>query len=70
MNDDDLAKRLRRAVPPWQNVEPRTDLWPRLLARLEDAPVFFGWFESVLAGGIAMALAIFPETIPWMLYHL
>ena len=75
MNYDDreldfVRRRLRSALPPWQDAELAADLWPRMLQRLEEAPAGFGWFESVLVGLIALTLAIFPDLLPAMLFHL
>ena len=74
MNHDDrelfVRNQLRSALPPWQEAELQADLWPRMLHRLEQSPACFGWLESVLVGLIALTLAIFPELLPAMLYHL
>ena len=72
MNHDDreLREQLKSAVPPWQDVELKVDLWPRMLHRLEESPAGFGWFESILLGLVALTFAIFPELLPAMLYHL
>src|ERR1700730_5518340 len=50
MNHDDrelefMGKQLRSALPPWNDPELKVDLWPRMLRRLEEWPVTFGWFE-------------------------
>jgi hypothetical protein len=75
MNHDDhelefIRRQLKSALPPWGDSELRADLWPRMLRRFEEPPVTFGWFESVLAGLVIITLAIFPDLIPAMLYHL
>ncbi len=75
MNDEEreldfVRRQLKAAVPPWQECGLKTDLWPRMLRRMEEAPVRFGWFESVLAGLIAVSFSVSPELIPLMLYHL
>ena len=75
MNADDreldfIRKQLRAALPPWPDVELETDLWPRMLRRLEEAPVRFGWFETALAVLIVLVFAAFPELIPVVFYHL
>lgn len=66
MSDDEL----KAAVPRWRDAELKTDLWPRMLLRLEKAPPAFGWFEWALAGAIAVTFALFPELLPAMLYQL
>jgi hypothetical protein len=75
MNADDheleiVRKQLRTATTPWPDVELKTDLWPRMLRRLEEAPVRFGWFEALLAALITLAFVAFPELIPAVFYHL
>lgn len=75
MNHDDreldfIRKQLRSAVPPLDDPDLKIDLWPRMLRRLEESSVTFGWFESILMGLVALAFAIFPELLPAMLYHL
>ena len=78
MSDEDreldfIRRQLRSALPPWNDAESaelQVDLWPRMLRRLEETPVTFGWFESILVGLVALTLAIFPELLPTMLYHL
>jgi hypothetical protein len=75
MNHDDrelefIRQQLRSRLPPWNGPELQVDLWPRVLRRLEESPVTFGWFESILAGLAAVTFAIFPELLTAMLYHL
>jgi len=74
MNADDeldfVRKQLRTAMPPWSDAQLTTDLWPRMLRRLEEKPVRFGWFEALLAALIALAFVAFPELIPVVFYHL
>ena len=75
MNDDDheldvIRRQLTAALPPWRDLELKTDLWPRMLRRLQDTPPRFGWFETALAALIALVLVTFPELIPAVFYHL
>ncbi|HEV3197079.1 MAG TPA: hypothetical protein VGZ73_04205 [Bryobacteraceae bacterium] len=75
MNHDDrelefIRKQLSSALPPSSDSELQVDLWPRMLRRLEEPPVTFGWFEAVLAGLIVIAFAIRPDLLAAMLYHL
>jgi len=67
---DFVRAQLRAALPPRRDLALEADLWPRMLRRLEEAPARFGWFEAVLLGLIAVMLAVFPELIPAILYHL
>jgi hypothetical protein len=77
-----LGEALRRAIPPTGDAEPQRDLWPRMLQRMEGAPLgsahssrierFAGapWFDWALLGVAGAALVIFPALIPALLYHL
>ena len=67
---DFIREQLQSALPPIEDAELRTDLWPRLLRRMEEPRVSFGWFESVLVALIALAFVMFPQLLPAMLYHL
>ena len=67
---DHIRKQLQMALPPCREPQLKTDLWPRMLRRLEHAPARFGWFEALLAGAIVLAFAAFPELIPVLFYHL
>ena len=67
---DFVRRHLRSALPPLSGADLQVDLWPRMLRRLEEAPSTFGWFESILAGLVAITFIVFPELLPAMLYHL
>jgi hypothetical protein len=73
MNDREIAetrKILRQALQPQREAEPRHDLWPAVLQRLDQHPVRVPWWDwALLAGAIALS-CIFPGTIPALLYHL
>jgi hypothetical protein len=74
MNDDRelqwMRRRLKTAMPPWTDLELEQDLWPQMLRRIHDAPVAFGWIESILVGTVVVTITVFPELIPMMLFHL
>src|SRR5262249_21975447 len=69
-----LKELLREAMPPVDNTEPRRDLWPQMLARLDHEQQPFTlrvpWFDWVLAAVLGAILLIFPGAIPALLYHL
>lgn len=67
---DFIRQQLRTALPPWGDPELKTDLWPRMLRRLEAAPERFGWFEALLAASIVLVFVAFPELIAVMFFHL
>ena len=67
---DSLRRELKDALPRWREMELETDLWPRMLRRMEVPPARFGWLESVLLALAAALIVVFPELLPVMLYHL
>ncbi|HEY2822075.1 MAG TPA: hypothetical protein VGJ06_13615 [Candidatus Acidoferrum sp.] len=88
LNDlNQLKHLLRQAMPPLplDQLEPRTDLWPQLRARIESqrpnaerastrtdratSRLRVPWFDYALAALAAAALIFFPGIIPALLYH-
>lgn len=75
-----LKKLLRQALPPVDgDAAPDRDLWPAMLRRLDSepaAPVLSGrswnwaWFDGALAAGLVGLAALFPVSIPVLLYYL
>jgi hypothetical protein len=63
---------LRQSVPRIEDdAELDHDLWPAMLRKLEERrKIRVPWFDWVLAGGLAAALALFPAWIPVLLYYL
>ena len=72
MSDDDqkLIHLLKTSLPPVGQPEPRRDLWPVLLARLQQPARHVPWFDWALAGLAGGLLLFFPELIPVLLYHM
>jgi hypothetical protein len=74
MNENDLKRmqeQLKRAVPPVPHSEPRRDLWPALLRRLDERETSrVPWFDWALLGALVVAVFFFPGVIPALLYHL
>jgi hypothetical protein len=77
MNQDmknDEERKLReflRSSLPHVDAEPRGDLWPAMLRRMdvrEQRAV--PWFDWALLGLAAACLAFVPRIIPMLLYHL
>lgn len=77
---------LRQAMPPvpQEQLNPRTDLWPQLRARIESQltadqasinpssssiRIRVHWFDWALAALAAATLIFFPGIIPSLLYH-
>jgi hypothetical protein len=64
---DFFRRQLKAVIPPWPDNELNRDLWPHMLHRMREAPLRFGWFESVLVGLIVLSATLFPSLIPMML---
>jgi hypothetical protein len=61
---------LRDALPPVERTELQTDLWPRMLRRLDERPLRPSLVDWVLAAtGLGWA-ALYPGLIPALLYQL
>ena len=72
-NDDDrLAARLRRAVPPVPDRDTALgrDLWPQMQRRLAQPRQSWAWLDWTFAAAAAIAFVLIPEAIPALLYLL
>jgi len=67
--DEKLQEMLKHAIGP-AGTELQRDLWPNMLARLQEKSTAVPWFDWVLAAVALLALLIYPHTIPVLLYHL
>jgi anti-sigma factor RsiW len=65
-----MRKLLKRAVPTLIDSEPRRDLWPQVLRRLETPPARVPWWDWVLLAGSIAAICAFPNILPALLFHL
>jgi hypothetical protein len=77
MNQDmknDEERKLReflRSSLPHVDTEPRRDLWPAMLRRMDvHEQLSVPWFDWALLGLAAACLAFVPRIIPMLLYHL
>ena len=74
MNEHDqkrIEQWLKTTLPPMgAGMEPRRDLWPAVLKRLEALPPAVPWFDWALLAVAAAWLAFFPGAIPVLFYHL
>lgn len=61
-----LLKQAFPAVEP----EPRHDLWPAVLRRLDKHSLAPAWYEWVMLALVALVLLAIPQAIPVLLYHL
>jgi hypothetical protein len=67
---DDVRRLLQDAVPR-ANTELRRDLWPAMARRLEAPPPRrVAWYDWALAGAAGLGIAVFPELILVVFYHL
>lgn len=65
-----MKKLLKTAVSPIKDAEPRRDLWPQMLRRLEAAPSRVPWWDWALLAGTVAAVFLFPSVLPALLFHL
>ena len=77
MSNDEINKEmkelLKQAIAPVKDGELRRDLWPQLLAKLEEQPAIvhvIPWFDWALAALAGAILILFPGIIPALFYHL
>jgi hypothetical protein len=64
---------LKQSIAPARDTELRRDLWPQMLARIEQQPHPLSsvpWFDWALAAILCAVLIFFPGSIPVLLYHL
>lgn len=77
-DENDLKDFLRQALPPVIDAAPPRDLWPAMQRRLDTkselpaASAFSAWalFDGALLAGMVGLVAIFPASIPLLLYYL
>lgn len=69
-DDEQFSKLIREAVGPVGERELSTDLWPRMLRKLDETRPRFSWFDWVLVGLLLLLCLIAPEAIPGLLYNL
>ena len=69
MTDERLQELLRSAMPASTGESPARDRWPRMANRFERAPRW-SYLDLSLAAAVLAALAIFPEWLWPLAYHL
>ncbi len=67
--ENQLKQLLQQALPP-QTDTLEQDLWPRMLRRIDAERTSVPWFDWLLAGALLLLLAVSPNAIPILLYHL
>jgi hypothetical protein len=68
--EDRLRRALRVALPPMADGEPARDLWPRVRQRLAAPPAAASRFDWALLAALLIWLAVFPDSLLALLYHL
>jgi hypothetical protein len=75
-DQDRMKKLLQQALAPIEDdSEPGRDLWPAMLGRIHAAPAAepkpgWAWFDGALAAALVVLVAVFPASIPVLLYYL
>ena len=65
-----LLRKTLHPVDAGAGAEPRLDLWPEMLKRLESRHAEVPWVDWALLGGVAMLLVLSPRVIPLLVYYL
>ena len=69
MTDERLQELLLTAISPSSEESPKRDLWPTLANRFDHAPRW-SYVDLGLAAAVFAALAMFPEWLWPLAYHL
>ena len=69
MTDERLRELLLTAMSPSGDEGPKRDLWPQMASRFERAPRW-SYVDLGLAAAVIAAMAIFPEWLWPLAYHL
>lgn len=70
-DEERMKELLRQALKPIEGEpEPGRDLWPAVIKRLSARPAAVPWFDWALATALAALCALFPASIPLLLYYL
>ena len=67
---NEMKKLLKEALPPMGEGEPRRDLWPTLLRRMDERTMRVPWWDWALLAGAGLVTLFVPGVIPALLYHL
>jgi hypothetical protein len=69
MTDERLKDLLTAALPPAAVNGPARDLWPALAGRCEEPPRWT-YLDLALAAAVVTVLALFPESLWLLAYHM
>lgn len=70
MNEERVRNLVKEALPKMEHGEPRQDLWPAVLRKLDEHGVSVPWYDVVLAGTLVLIGILFPAAFPVLLYYL
>lgn len=68
-NDEQLQKLIKRTLQR-SSEELQSDLWPRMLRKLDERQAAVPWFDWALLAAVVLCLCLVPRAIPVFLYHL
>jgi hypothetical protein len=69
MDEEGVRKLLKQALPKMELEEPRQDLWPAVLRKIDErGPI--PWYDVVLAGTLVLMGILFPAAFPVLLYYM
>jgi len=69
-NDEQIREALKAALPPVADVEPRRDLWPQMLRRMDAPAPGIPWLDWAVAAVSALLLLSLPGAAQIVLYFL
>lgn len=69
-SEDQIRAALKAAFPPVEDVEPRRDLWPQMLRRMEAPATSVPWLDWAVAALSALLLLSLPGAAQILLYFL
>ena len=69
-SEDQIRKAVQAAFPPAAASEPRRDLWPQLLGRMEAPAVRVHWLDWTLAAIAALLCLFLPGAASLLFYFL
>jgi hypothetical protein len=69
-HEEDYVRQTLQDVFPRVNTDLRRDLWPAMMRKVEVQRPKIAWYDWGLAGLVAGVVAVFPDLILVLVYHL
>jgi len=69
-SDDNIREALKASYPPVADVQPRRDLWPQMLRRMDAPAPGMPWLDWAVAALSALLLLSLPGAAQIVLYFL